>query len=163
MGQDMKFTGAGAIENYLPASGTPAALNADLIDPTSSSSGQFGGEVLALRLNVDFSAAGITQGPGGPFGALTLTSTGMSLDGQTVLQVLAAMNTALGGGNAPVRLQLHRAERSRGGAQRVVRRRRSQRVGAHTPLAVGRRSVTLAPVSRSPARANETPAGRANR
>jgi len=57
--------------------------------------------VLALQINVDFSAAGVTQGPGGPFGDLTLTATGMSLDGQTVSQVLAAMNTALGGGALP--------------------------------------------------------------
>ncbi len=73
-----------AVEGYLPASGPPGALNADLLNPVSSSSGEFGGEVVALRINVDFSAAGITQGPGGPFGALTLGSTGMSLDGQTV-------------------------------------------------------------------------------
>ncbi len=100
-GFSMKFTSALAIQNYLPASGAPGVLTADLVNPTSSSANAFGGHVLALQLTVDFSAAGITQGPGGPLGSLTLCNTGASLDGQTVAQILAVANTALGGGGLP--------------------------------------------------------------
>lgn len=95
------ITGDQAIEAYLPAGGTAGKLSADLINPTSTSAGVFGGQVLALRLNVDFSKAGITQGPGGPVGYLILHDTGTSLDGQAVAAILAAAETALGGGALP--------------------------------------------------------------
>jgi hypothetical protein len=57
--------------------------------------------VLALQLNVDFNAAGITTGPGGFIGNLTLCNTGTSLDGSTISAILAAANVALGGGSLP--------------------------------------------------------------
>ena len=101
-GFSIKFTSAAAITAFLPQGGTPRALTSDLINPTSSSAGVFGGQVLALRLNVGFSAAGVTQGAGGPLGSLKLTGTGTSLDGLTVDQVLAVCETALGGGALPV-------------------------------------------------------------
>jgi hypothetical protein len=69
-GFSMKFSSAPAIQAYLPASRQPKALTADLVNPTSSASGNFGAQVLALQLNVDFSAASITT-PG--FGSLILT------------------------------------------------------------------------------------------
>ena len=82
--------------NYLPAGGKPHALIADLVNPTSSPSGVFGGQVLALQLNVDFSATG---GLPGGFGSLTLSGTGTSFDGMMLSQILAAANLALGGGS----------------------------------------------------------------
>jgi hypothetical protein len=95
----MAFTSASAINTYLPAGGTAGALTANLTNPTSSSAGIFGGQVLALELNVDFSNANVTD-PG--FGNLTLCGLpASSLNGQTVSQILAAMNTALGGGALP--------------------------------------------------------------
>jgi hypothetical protein len=57
----MTFTSPAAIQNYLPAGGKAGVLDACLIDPSSSHSGNLGGEVLALELNVDFSAAGVTR------------------------------------------------------------------------------------------------------
>ncbi len=101
-GFSIKFTSAAAITAFLPQGGTPRALTSDLINPTSSSAGVFGGQLLALRLNVGFSAAGVTRGAGGPLGSLKLTGTGTSLDGLTVDQVLAVCETALGGGALPV-------------------------------------------------------------
>lgn len=98
-GFSMKFQSALAIQNYLPAGGTPGALNTDLVNPTSSSSRVFGGQVLALQLNVDFNNAGLTHDP--DFAGLELCNTGGSLDGSTVAQILAAANTALGGGALP--------------------------------------------------------------
>jgi hypothetical protein len=87
----MKFDTASDVENYLPAGGTNGKLTANLINPTSSSSGTFGGDVLALQLNVDFN-------PG--FGNLTLcglNSNEADFDGMTVNQVLAVENAILGG------------------------------------------------------------------
>lgn len=76
-----------------------ATLTQDYTNPGSTSSGVFGGQVLALRLNVDFSDRDIT--PGGPLGDLVLDSTGTSLDGMTIAQILAAAERALGGGSLP--------------------------------------------------------------
>jgi hypothetical protein len=55
----MSFDGAPAIEAYLPQTASPGALDATLDDPTTSASGAFGGEVVTLTLNVDFSRCGI--------------------------------------------------------------------------------------------------------
>ncbi len=54
----MLFTSSGSLFTYLPSAGFAGPLTASLVDPTSSGSGVFGGEVVALRLNVDFSDAG---------------------------------------------------------------------------------------------------------
>jgi hypothetical protein len=101
---DMTFTSPSAVENYLPAGGKPGVLNACLNDPSSSHSGSLGGEVLALELNVDFSAAGVTEGSGGPFGSLNLCGSGTPLDGMSIAQILGAANKALGHGGMPAGL-----------------------------------------------------------
>ena len=98
----MTFQAATAVLNYQPSSGTPAPLNANLVDPTSSASGQFGGEVVALKLNIDFGDADHISGAANvPFGNLTLcsfTSPYESLNGTSVRSFLATANVALGGG-----------------------------------------------------------------
>jgi hypothetical protein len=98
----MTFTSPAAIQNYLPAGGKAAVLDACLINPSISHSGNLGGEVLALELNVDFSAVGFTEGPGGPFGSLNLCGTETSLDGMSISGILAAANKALGKGGMPL-------------------------------------------------------------
>jgi hypothetical protein len=101
-GFSMSFSGYSAVFDYLPALGPFAALDADLSDPSGSSSGELGGEVLALQLNVDFSDAGYTLGNAGlPFGDLTLcgVTTLPTLNGLTVRDFLALENTLLGGGS----------------------------------------------------------------
>ena len=100
-GFSILLTSASAIFSYLPASGASAALLADLVDPTSTPAGIFGGEVLALRLNVDFSDAGYTLGSLGiPFGDLVIQNYSPipQVNGLTVRQVLAQANMLLGGG-----------------------------------------------------------------
>jgi hypothetical protein len=92
----MKFTSAAAIEAYLPAGGTPAALTATVVNPTSTHAGVFGGQVLALQLNVDFANAGFN---GNPIGSLVYTDPSSPLNGKTLSQILAIENIALGGGN----------------------------------------------------------------
>ncbi len=97
----MEFTSAAALLDYLPQVGTPAALNASLVDPTSSSSGLFGGQVAGLRLNIDFADAGITAGTAAVrYGDLRICglATPAGFNGMTIRDLQAAANTALGGG-----------------------------------------------------------------
>ncbi|HEY5924676.1 MAG TPA: hypothetical protein VIV11_23515 [Kofleriaceae bacterium] len=111
------FTAPSSIITYLPASGTLGPLTADLIDPSSTSSGAFGGEVLGLALNVAFSS--LTGGTSGvQFGSLTLCGvTPASLNGTSVNALLASANTLLGGGTnaftindlAPIAAELNNA------------------------------------------------------
>ncbi len=87
----MTFTGSLGIQNYLQAGGKPKALMSSYTDPTSTSSGVFGGQVLTLQLNVDFSDAGVT--PTG-FGDLQLV--GAPFGAQTVRDLLLVANQMLG-------------------------------------------------------------------
>ncbi|MFM8655650.1 MAG: hypothetical protein ACKOD5_00740, partial [Chthoniobacterales bacterium] len=97
-GYSMKFTTATAVKDYLPAGGTPNKLTLDLTNPTSSSSGVFGGQVLALKLNIALSDGGATPAR---LGDLFYINPGDSLSGYKVRQILAAAETALGGGALP--------------------------------------------------------------
>jgi hypothetical protein len=100
-----KWDSAGAIGAYLPAGGSNGALNASLLDPTSTSAGHFGGEVLALQLNVDLGTHSPPVTVGGnsvfDFGSLLICGTGTQFDGETVDALLAAANLAVGGGSLP--------------------------------------------------------------
>ncbi len=104
---------------YLPSIGTPGPLTADLLDPASSASGAFGGEVLALALNVAFSDADLlAHPPGVPFGDLVFQNLDPStlnnidggsifgpeieqLNGMSVRDLLSEADLALGGGASP--------------------------------------------------------------
>lgn len=102
-GFTMAFDNAASIEAYLPTSGVDGTLDSNLFDPATSSSGVFGGDVLALQLNVDFSDAGITLGSSGiPFGDLLIANYTVfpAFNGLTVRQILADANTDLGGGDS---------------------------------------------------------------
>jgi hypothetical protein len=108
-GYSIRFTSAAHVIDYLPATGRNMPLDADvvdptasLIDPTSTSSGAFGGIVLALRLNIDLSDAGVLRSNAGlRFGDLRLCNYTKlpSLDGMTVRNFSAIANTLLGGGS----------------------------------------------------------------
>lgn len=102
-GFSIVFTNSGAVLGYLPASGAPTSLTDDHLNPTTTEAGAFGGEVLALRLNVDFSDAGVTLGTRGvAFGNLTLCNfpTTPGIEGMTVRQFLTQVESLLGGGAA---------------------------------------------------------------
>jgi hypothetical protein len=96
----IKLTSSYAIEKFLPQGGTPAKLTQNYLNPTWDIT-VLAGQVAALKLNVDFSAKGLTR-PG--LGALTVVSG--ELRGKTVSQVLALANTVLGGGALPSGLTL---------------------------------------------------------
>jgi hypothetical protein len=90
-----------SLVGYLPANGVAAPLNASVIDPETTSSGVFGGDVVALQLDVAFSAAGLLAHHSGvPFGNMVLTGfTGnlAGLNNITVSELLATANAILGG------------------------------------------------------------------
>jgi PEP-CTERM motif len=96
-----EFTGGSRLDDFLPASGAVGSLNADLANPTTTSAGIFAGQVAGLKLNIDFSAAGLLPGPSGlHFGDLVLTGmtgTDAGLNGLTVSQFLSLNDMALGG------------------------------------------------------------------
>jgi hypothetical protein len=99
----LEFTSAFHLGEFLPANGTPGALDTDLANPTTTSAGIFAGQVAGLKLNIDFSAAGRLPGTSGlHFGDLVLTGfsgSESSLNELTVNQFLSLTNTALGGGD----------------------------------------------------------------
>lgn len=98
----MTFTDADSVRTYLPSIGFFAPLNGSVLNPISTASGAFGGEVLGLELNVDFSDAGLLPGSSGlRFGDLVLANFSpffSPFNGLTVRQFLGDMNTLLGGG-----------------------------------------------------------------
>jgi hypothetical protein len=76
-GYSMIFDSPDALLAYLPAGGSPAPLTADLLDPLTSASGFFGGEVVDATLNLDFSNAGLLAHPTGvTFGDLVFQNLG---------------------------------------------------------------------------------------
>jgi hypothetical protein len=102
-GYSMRFFSATAVIDYLPAIGAAAALSADQDNPLISNSGQFGGDVLALRLNIDFSDAGDLAGAVNvKFGDLTLCGFAdlTALNGTSVRSFLSTVNILLGGGSS---------------------------------------------------------------
>jgi hypothetical protein len=105
-GYTMSFTDAPSVKAYIPSVGPFAPLNGNVLNPITTSSGAFGGEVLALQFNVDFSDAGLLPGTSGlHFGDLTLanlTGNESVLNGLTVRQFLADMNILLGGGTTTI-------------------------------------------------------------
>lgn len=102
VGFSIFFTSATALIHYLPATGAPGPLDSDLVDPTTTASGALGGEVVALRLNVNFADAGLVPDPSGVnFGNLSMCGlTASSLNGLSVRQFLAGAEVVLGGGSA---------------------------------------------------------------
>ena len=110
-GNSMIFNTPESVLDYLPTSGPAFPLDNDLQDPTSTSSGAFGGYVLANQLNVDFNDAAFLEGSTDiRFGDLTMVNLGTVVTGDLVLQdftylnglsvrqVLAVANTCLGDG-----------------------------------------------------------------
>jgi hypothetical protein len=98
-GFTLKFTSAKAIENFLPCSfpsGTTArALTQSYVNPTTNL-GLLAGQVVALRINVDFSNAGFT-----PVGLTNAKFKSGKFAGKTVGYVLSLAESVLGGAPLP--------------------------------------------------------------
>ena len=103
-GFTMRFTDASSVLAYMPSVGPFGPLTSSTLDPITTASGGFGGEVMGLELNVDFTDAGVLTGASGiHFGDLIvadLTGSLAVLNGLTVRQILADVNTLLGGGSS---------------------------------------------------------------
>jgi hypothetical protein len=98
----LEFDSATAVEDYVPSVGPAGALTASLADPTTSTSGVFGGDVTVLALNIDFNNLGLLGSTSSvPFGNLVLEDLAATpgFDGLTVSEFLAIANTCLGGGS----------------------------------------------------------------
>jgi len=106
----LAFTSGSAILDYMISTGAAGPLTSNREDPTDTASGTFGGDVLALQLDVDFADAGkLSAGSGLKFGDLTicgLTSDPQdhksvaALNGTSVRDLLAIDNALLGGGSS---------------------------------------------------------------
>jgi hypothetical protein len=57
----VRWTTAAAVNAFLPAGGTPDKLKMDATNPVKTHAGVLAGQILALKLNVGFSCAGIFQ------------------------------------------------------------------------------------------------------
>lgn len=97
----LTFTTAQAITNFLPQGGKSSTLAGNAQNPTTSAAGVFAGQVLALKLNVDFSNAGVTSPGLGSQNIISSPKDGLpnpgALAGYTVAEVLAIANSVLGG------------------------------------------------------------------
>ena len=90
----MKFTMASNITVYLPAGTTPGVLKKSYTNPVSpTEAGEFGSQVMALKLNVDASNNGYTK----PGLANLKIASGYPLAGYKVSDVLILVNKVLGG------------------------------------------------------------------
>jgi hypothetical protein len=102
-GFSILFTNEADLDDFLPASGAPGPLNSDLLNPEgfNNPAGVFGGEVAAMKLNIDFSNAGLIPNSSGLlFANLVLTGfsgSESSLNGLTVEQFFAISQAALAG------------------------------------------------------------------
>ncbi len=95
----LTFTSSAAVQAFLPQGGTSGAFNQNYTNPTSTSAGVLAGQLVALKLNVEYSAAGVLGTNAQSLGSLTITSG--PLKDKTVNELLALMNTAIGGGSVP--------------------------------------------------------------
>lgn len=100
----IQLTSATPVLDYLPQTGPAAALNATQVDPTSSSSGIYGGQVAGLRLNIDFADTGDTAGTAAiKYGDITLCNLTATpgLNGTTIRALQPIVNASLGGDPTP--------------------------------------------------------------
>lgn len=91
----LTLTTAAAVKNFLPQGGTPGAFTQNYTNPTSTSAGVLAGQLVALTMNVYYSAGGYLGTNPVPLGTLYITSGPFT--GMTVYQFLAIANQAIGG------------------------------------------------------------------
>ena len=95
------LTGPQAIQRFLPAGSTPAAISNSKTNPQTSDGSVFAAQVLALRLNVDFSNSGVL-----PSGLSNLKLNTTKLSGWKVFDVLSLANLVLGGNPPPAGISI---------------------------------------------------------
>jgi hypothetical protein len=102
-GYKATWTTSLAVENYLPAGGTPGVLKQNYTNPTATTAGVLASQVLGLTLNVRYSCAGVfyTLGmseAGACYGQYVITSDcGSKFAGITVDSFLVLANRVISG------------------------------------------------------------------
>lgn len=91
----LKLTTAAAVTNFLPSAGAPAALTANLVNPTNYNN-TLAGQVVALKLNVVFDAYDPNFSPSTTLLGNLIIGSG-TFAGWTVNQLLEEANKKLGG------------------------------------------------------------------
>ena len=92
------FTSAGAVENFLPAGGTPKSLDFDYTDPVVTEAGVLAGQVLALTLNVGFDIYDPNFAPSeNNLKDYVVNDPSLICNGMTAQGVLDEANNVLGG------------------------------------------------------------------
>ena len=93
----LTLTTATAVKNFLPQGGTAGAFTQNYTDATSTSAGVLAGQLVALKLNVAYDAAGKIGTNSTDLGALAI-ATG-PFTGMTVNAFLSLAEQAVGGGS----------------------------------------------------------------
>jgi hypothetical protein len=101
-GYGYKWTRVSSLKSFLRSYGTSGPINYDRLNPTNvrCGGGSLAVQVAALSINVAFSEMSVRNMPQG-FGDLVYVNLGNSLSGQTISQILAVANEALGGQPLP--------------------------------------------------------------
>ena len=101
-GYCLTFTSPTAVRNCLNLGGNPGVFNCSATNPTTCNAGSFCSQVLALQLNCSFGDCS-NGAPAffGRCGDAVLTDSTSPCNGQTVRQILATCNQALGCGSLP--------------------------------------------------------------
>ncbi|MCX8057297.1 MAG: Cys-Gln thioester bond-forming surface protein, partial [Ignavibacteria bacterium] len=90
------LTSATAVKNFLPQGGTAGPLTQNYVNPLTTSAGVLAGQIVALKLNVMFNAAGYLGGNPVPLGDLYIKQGPFT--GWKVSQFLSFAEQVLGGG-----------------------------------------------------------------
>jgi len=96
-GKKLILTTSEKVQNFLPQGGTAGVFTQNYTDVTSTSAGVLAGQLVALKLNVEFSAAGKLGTSSTKLGDLQIASGPFS--GKTVNEFLTLAEQAIGGGS----------------------------------------------------------------
>ncbi|MBV8756575.1 MAG: hypothetical protein JO257_04855 [Deltaproteobacteria bacterium] len=103
-GHEIQLSDAISVIQYMPDTGAfIEPLQGVYLDPQTTEAGDFGADVVALRIDVDFADKGVTGATSSTrFGDLLYCDTTSPLNGQSVRAILATANTLLGNGAVSV-------------------------------------------------------------
>lgn len=93
----LTLTTSTAVKNFLPQGGTAGAFTQNYSNVTSTSAGVLGGQLVALKCNVEYDAKGFIGTNSTAIKDLQIASGPFA--GKTVTQFLALLETAIGGGS----------------------------------------------------------------
>jgi len=101
-GKSLQLTNVTAVKLFLPSTGSPASLTANLVNPTFSTySNTFAAELVALTLNVKFDQYDPNFAPTSTVSLGNMIYANAPFSGMTVNQILAEANKKLAGCSSP--------------------------------------------------------------